>query len=205
MSVELLENVRRAVSEPRLARNLRGQVAAALRCLPKDDQKRLACDFAEHAMVSVCGREAPELPVYLGGIEVVRSFLEGGSTIRQVDDARAAGFQLGNSTNGGTPSTHASFWDVQYLLIRCCCQRELEAARLVIKYKYQPDAMAVAQAACQVVARHAGGPEWGADDPSRRDAARKRGRRAADEEAKWQIASILEFVEAASGSNRKAT
>ena len=194
MVAKRVARVQAAIGEPRLARNIRGQVAAALHCLEESDDKRLACDFAEHALSFVCAGDSLRVEIYQRGIDTIRAFFAGHATIQQVDEAYVEAMRLEPIGSQGIPVVLHDFWSVQYLLFRCCCQREFEAAKLVVRYKYQPGAISVAQAACWAVARRAGGPDWDSLDPLLQQAARARGRRASDDEARWQLQRVLDDV-----------
>lgn len=201
MAAELTARVQTAIQDPRLARNIRGQVAVALRYLGERDRKRLACDFAEHVLRFVCADEPLHMQVYQRCIDTIRAFLAGHATIQEVDEIYFYEESCPEPTGsqGDRVAYHAFgfhvFGSVLYLLYRSCCQRELEAAGLVIRTKYEPDAISVAQEACYAVARRAGGPDWSADDPAKREVARARGQHASEDEARWQLKRILEYVQ----------
>jgi hypothetical protein len=68
--------------------------------------------------------------------------------------------------------------------------------------RYQPDAASLSKDICAAIARISGGAEWSSSEPELRQAARERGRRAAEFEARWQVQRILSYVSLAyNGSN----
>lgn len=188
-----------AIGAVNLARNTRGQVGAALRQLPPKRQKLLACDFAEHAIDVLLERDPEQRQACMAAIESLRSFQNGEGDIREVDRLGKQAIGLGTIEEALPPVgsldrrclTTGRAGQILRLLMLCCCQRELEQAQLVIRNRYQPDALNVAVEACAAVARHHGEPHWDASDPVLRRAAQDRGRTASDAEASWQLSRIL--------------
>jgi hypothetical protein len=170
----------------------RCHVAAPLRAQTRTD---LTSTFAEHALGTVCAGESERLEIYQRGIDAIRAFFTGDATIHQLHDAYVEASRLEPIGRQGVPVKHHEFWSVQYLLFRCCCQREFEAVKLSWRTKYQPDANAVAQAACHAIAHKLRGEDSTADTPEQRQARRARTRLASESEARWQVQRILEYAQ----------
>ncbi len=189
--------VRAAVASPNLRRNLRGQVKAALACLSEGDQKRLACMFARRGLEILLSEEKEKLEAFAKGIEEIEKFLVEKTDIHIVREVYLKAENLDTTVTPrplGEAITVGRVGHILGLLESCCCQRELEEARLIYRAKFQPDAFSVAEAVSRGIARHVGGADWNSEDPELREAARDCGRKASQAESAWQRDQILDYA-----------
>ena len=201
MCDDIRERIQRAVAVPELARNLRGQVRAALDCLAQQDQKFLACDFVEHALETLFHESSPEKKAFLECIDAIRDRLRGAIDLKTVDEKYARAIKLVTTVSEietGTRVSIGSDGNILRLLEDCCLQRELEEAGLnFLKVRYQPSASTISKQVCHRIAHIVGRPHWNSDDPALKQEARNRGRAASEDEARWQLARILESLQPA--------
>lgn len=195
---DLHTRVQEAISSPDLQRNLRGQVRAGMTCLPVLAQNRLACCFSEHALRKLFEGDSQVLGLALRAIEILRAFLSGAATVHDVLSATAMLVKV-DVERYDTPDGRQGInigvagWTLRSLE-ECCCKREMKAEKLILPgISLKTDAALIAQDMCLHVGRHAGGPDWDSDDKDLRQAARKRGKEASDDEAIWQLGRILEY------------
>jgi hypothetical protein len=194
-----LKAVQAAISDPMLARNHRGQLAAGLRVLERPDSMILACDYAEH-VTWIYESILPGDDRVRAAVLVVRNFLKGVASIHEVAAARSKIWdhfsELSELLN--SPIKHVNIvYEVEgvaVLTIRVCCQRQLEAAHYVVRDKWLVETDAVAYQASYVMALYAAGSDWDAKDKHVRSVARKRGYEASDKETLWQIQHLLDYL-----------
>jgi hypothetical protein len=193
----MITEVEQILTDPQLEHNIRGRLRAALHVVGPATRARLACDYAEHALW-ICEELAPDdRRPHLALIEA-RQWLDGLTTIRNVALTRSAAFQAliafqEVSTFRGRAATQAA-WSVE-LAVNVCCQRELESLGVIHHEKRLTSVENVAERASYAVALYAGGEHWDAEDRVLKDEARRRGRLASDEETRWQIVRLLQYVQ----------
>lgn len=145
--------------------------------------------------------EKEKLEPFVKGVEEIEKFLSGKTDIHIVRDVYLKAEDLDTTVTPrplGEAITVGRVGHILGLLESCCCQRELEEARLIYRVKFQPDAFSVAEAVSRGVARHVGGDDWNSEDPELRKAARDCGREASQAESAWQRDQILDYAAALS-------
>lgn len=190
----LYERVQKTINSLELQRNIRGQVRAALYCLPLELQKHLACDFAEHGLRILLATDQIKLSAFLIGLEEIRKFLKGKTVIQQVQKLSYDAIDLDIREIPGISISVGEVSSILRALKSCCCQRELEAAGLMYHRKRQSNVFFLAENVCYAVAQHSAGPDWDSEDPITKKEARKRGYQASEQEAIWQREHILKFL-----------
>ncbi len=192
------KKLQQAIEIPELHRNIRGQVRVALNCLPLKTQKLLACDFAEHGLKILLENEIERMNAALQGIEEIRNFLKGKSTLQNVQDAIEYARMLGTveipSPTDGTLITSGKSGNILFRLKNCCCQREFEATGKIMHHKHQPDAFRIAEDACFAMSHYFMGSDLNSPDPVKKKEAKKRSRQMIEQEAIWQRNHILHYV-----------
>jgi hypothetical protein len=183
-----------AISEPSLARNAQGKVRVALLCLPDLVQKRLACDFVEHALSIIAVDEPQHVAAHVHAVASINRFLQGEASIEEV--RHISNLAIASQTVVCAPSiTVGPAGSVLQLLLLCCCQRELESRQLTVRNRWQPSVFVVAREACTAVASHAGQTTRVSCDSEPESAARLAARAAGEREAHWQLVQILEAAQ----------
>lgn len=189
------------LNNPKLAGNLRGQLAHILRSLNIDLQKTLSLDFAEH-IVWICEEASQGNPVFRDTITTIRHYLEGIVGIEVIDGIKAplmvARHELYHARGSNGVIAGSAALPIQ-LALNVCCQRLLEAeaakkSKFSKPSRYLPDVMSVAYHASLAVAQYTAGTDWCADDQVVRNVARKRGYETSDLETRWQIKQVLDAV-----------
>ena len=193
----LCESIQKLAAAPESAHDPRGRVRAALSLLPEDSQKTLACDFAAHGIIQFEPGGDEKVEAALKTLDGIRGFLAGTESIQEVNRLGQLANHLDTieiQRDQGQAFICGSIAHILRLTELFCCQRELEAANLMFRNKYQPNASDIVSEICAAVARVVGGSDWDADDVYRREIAHQRGRRASDQEAEWQFSQILSQV-----------
>jgi hypothetical protein len=206
-SAMIYEQVTSAIEAPELARNARGKLRAALRCLPERAQHLLACYFVRHALSVLLRDDAEQLQACSDAIETILRFERGEADIREVERVNLRAITLRTMDVTQIPVGHGQHSSligstagiIQQLLFSCCCQRELEAAHLRYPNRYQPDAFVVAEEACTAVGRSSGQANAGPSQANTEEAAKARSRVALEAEAAWQLDRLLEVAKGLAG------
>ena len=190
------EQALRVLDDPQYGRNLRRQLATALRALDAFDQRWLACDYAEH-VVRIWEEVVPTDVSARQAIIRVREFLRGRCAIEAVAAVRsdhfAARHASSEANDARTKAARSASW-ATVLAICACCQRELEALGVVIRHRTVPHAADVAAEAAYAVALYTGGEDWDAAERALREAAHQAGRAASDREVEWQLAHLRAYL-----------
>lgn len=197
---DVLARVRSALGEPRLARNLRGQVKAALGCLPIGLQGELACTFVEHALERLIGDRPPEYrEAFAVALRAVRDALAGTgepeAVHRRYVEAIAFSTVEEKRSDGTASISTGPEGNLLRLVGEGCEQIRRQAAGLVPNRRSGPSAAEIVDVVGHRIARFTGGDEWDAEDVEQRKNARRRGREASDAETRWQLAALLEVLQ----------
>jgi hypothetical protein len=193
----LLLQVQTTIADPVLARNMRGQLSAALRLLDTSTHQWLACDFAEHGLWML-DRVSKADPMPRRALNVMREYLSGSTTWETVartdHDLYTFGYSIGSYTSFERKVAYEA-WIAVAEAMKVCCHAALKQARRGIwSRNWRPNAMDVAIQVSHTVGLNAAGEAWNAKDAAIRASARKKGYQASDEETKWQIGNLLDFV-----------
>jgi hypothetical protein len=178
-----LKEIQDTFSNPKLIRNHRGQLAAALRVVEPSTRMLLACDYVEH-VTWIYEEITHDDGRIRAAIRTTRRFLKGIASIHDVAQARSTVWKLfsvpqDSLLEGANIAREVGLATVT--AIHVCCQPQLEEANYVIHDK-QTGAETVAFRASYAAALHAAGRDWDANDEVLRNIARKRGREASDKE-----------------------
>jgi hypothetical protein len=186
--------IEHAINKPELARNLRGQLAAAFRFVDQTSYKHLALDYAEH-IIWICEEVYPHNDIFRRAIDVTRRYLRGETKLEEVWQIRLElsrlVYELEQSSHHGV--TYAAKVIEGAILV--CCHEELKKAKYVHQSAVRPRFGGVAHGASDAVKRYTAGIDWDADDIEVRTAARKQAYAASDKETAWQITCLLEYFE----------
>lgn len=193
-----MKSLKAIVSTPTYKGNIRNQLAEALQVLNEELQKILALDYAEHILNRYSNRYDVEGELSKG-INTVRQFLAGDIDIDAVALQRKAVYGLHSKLQHvdndiDTRITAEVSWTV-IQAIDMCCQNELYRAGYFVVRPTNLNVVSVAKQAAYAIARLVGGKDWRSEDPARRKAAREAGKRASDEEVRWQIEHLLTTLE----------
>jgi hypothetical protein len=157
-------------------------------------------DYVEHA-IWICEEVSGDDHRFRAAIQTMRKYLTGEVNIQQVAEADhdfyTAFARL--HPDGQTPSLSGS--EAGSALLRAiwiCCHKELEDMGKLMPGIYDggptPNAVEVATFASRAAGLHAGGADNLPSDPELLEAAKQRGKAAAEAETEWQLTHLLEVV-----------
>src|SRR5689334_24846431 len=149
MDTLLVVKINQAIAEPRLSKNIRGQIKAACFLLDASTRLSLALDYAEHVAWIIEENRINIRSSVLNTIDLLRQQLEGKVTVDEVRASRIEAFY--------SPQFRESLNQAQ--------SQALLAAYFAI---YNGDTYKTAESASHAIALHYAGLDWEAKDKLRK-------------------------------------